>query len=102
MEQAGKNQVLIFVHARKETAKTAKALRDTAMSKDELGRFIKDDEAIREILLTEAEQCANADLKDLLPFGFAIHHAGMQRKDRTLVEELFADGCVNCRRVAAL
>jgi hypothetical protein len=29
-----------------------------------------------EILQTEAEQCKDADLKDLLPFGFATHHAG--------------------------
>ena len=94
MEQAGTNQVLIFVHARKETAKTARALRDMAMDNDELGKFVKDDEAIREILRTEAEECKNADLKDLLPNGFAIHHAGMQRKDRTLVEELFADGSI--------
>ena len=94
MEQAGKNQVLIFVHARKETAKTARALRDMAMDNDELGKFIKNDEAVREILRTESEECASADLKDLLPYGFAIHHAGMQRKDRTLVEELFADGSI--------
>ena len=31
------------------------------------------------------------ELKDLLPYGFAIHHAGMSRVDRTLVEDLFAD-----------
>lgn len=30
-------------------------------------------------------------MKDLLPYGFAIHHAGMTRVDRTLVEDLFAD-----------
>lgn len=30
----------------------------------------------------------------MLPFGFAIHHAGMSRADRTLVEDLFADGHV--------
>ena len=35
---------------------------------------------------------SDGNLKDLLPFGFAIHHAGMTRVDRTLVEELFADG----------
>ena len=29
-----------------------------------------------------------------MPYGFAIHHAGMSRADRTLVEELFADGHV--------
>ena len=33
----------------------------------------------------------NLELKDLLPYGFAIHHAGMSRLDRTLVEDLFAD-----------
>ena len=43
---------------------------------------------------TEAESCKNTDLRDLLPFGFAIHHAGMARADRTLVEDLFADGHV--------
>ncbi|XP_042586353.1 U5 small nuclear ribonucleoprotein 200 kDa helicase-like [Cyprinus carpio] len=35
--------------------------------------------------------CKNLELKDLLPYGFAIHHAGMTRVDRTLVEDLFAD-----------
>ena len=33
----------------------------------------------------------NLELKDLLPYGFAIHHAGMNRVDRALVEDLFAD-----------
>lgn len=41
---------------------------------------------------TEAESCKTSELRDLLPFGFAIHHAGMSRVDRTLVEDLFADG----------
>ena len=36
-------------------------------------------------------QVKNLELKDLLPYGFAIHHAGMSRVDRTLVEDLFAD-----------
>lgn len=31
------------------------------------------------------------DLKDLLPYGFAVHHAGLPRTDRKLVEDLFAD-----------
>jgi pre-mRNA-splicing helicase BRR2 len=42
----------------------------------------------------EAESVKSADLRDVLPYGFAIHHAGMTRADRTLVEELFADGHV--------
>ena len=94
LASAGKHQVLVFVHSRKETAKTGNYLRDTAMEKDDLPRFLKEDGASREILTTEAEGVANADLRALLPHGFAIHHAGMARKDRTLVEDLFADGHV--------
>lgn len=33
----------------------------------------------------------NEDLRDLLPYGFGVHHAGMTRVDRNMVEDLFAD-----------
>ncbi|XP_010788399.1 U5 small nuclear ribonucleoprotein 200 kDa helicase [Notothenia coriiceps] len=91
MEHAGKNQVLVFVHSRKETGKTARAIRDMCLEKDTLGLFLREGSASTEVLRTEAEQCKNLELKDLLPYGFAIHHAGMSRVDRTLVEDLFAD-----------
>uniref|UniRef100_A0A8C9Z2L4 U5 small nuclear ribonucleoprotein 200 kDa helicase n=1 Tax=Sander lucioperca TaxID=283035 RepID=A0A8C9Z2L4_SANLU len=91
MEHAGKNQVLVFVHSRKETGKTARAVRDMCLEKDTLGLFLREGSASTEVLRTEAEQCKNLELKDLLPYGFAIHHAGMTRVDRTLVEDLFAD-----------
>jgi len=94
MDYAGQHQVLIFVHSRKETAKTAAAIRDMAMENDMLGEFIKDDSAVREILQTESETANNADLKELLPYGFGIHHAGLNRTDRSLVEDLFADGSI--------
>ena len=35
-ERAGKNQILVFVHSRKDTVKTCKMLKETAFSKDEL------------------------------------------------------------------
>ncbi|CAO2171153.1 unnamed protein product [Urochloa humidicola] len=91
MAAAGKHQVLIFVHSRKETAKTAKTIRDTALANDMVSRFLKNESASQEILGTHAELVKNNDLKDLLPYGFAIHHAGMARVDRELVEGLFAD-----------
>ncbi|MGH0130564.1 UNVERIFIED_CONTAM: hypothetical protein FKN15_015415 [Acipenser sinensis] len=91
MDHAGKNQVLVFVHSRKETGKTARAIRDMCLEKDTLGLFLREGSASTEVLRTEAEQCKNLELKDLLPYGFAIHHAGMTRVDRTLVEDLFAD-----------
>ncbi|KAL0064659.1 Pre-mRNA-splicing helicase BRR2 [Marasmius tenuissimus] len=94
LDQAGKNQSLVFVHSRKETAKTAKFLRDMAMEKETITQFVRPDGATREILQEESANVKDPNLKDLLPFGFAIHHAGMSREDRGLVEELFADGSV--------
>ncbi|EOY19725.1 U5 small nuclear ribonucleoprotein helicase, putative isoform 2 [Theobroma cacao] len=94
MAVAGKHQVLIFVHSRKETTKTARAVRDTALANDTLSRFLKEDAASREILQSHTDMVKSNDLKDLLPYGFAIHHAGLARTDRQIVEELFADGHV--------
>lgn len=94
MLSAGQHQVLVFVHSRKETAKTARYIKDKALAEDVLIKVIPEDSASREILETEAEACKDLDLKDLLPYGFAIHHAGMPRADRTLVEDLFSDGHV--------
>ncbi|ETW75698.1 hypothetical protein HETIRDRAFT_460980 [Heterobasidion irregulare TC 32-1] len=94
LDQAGKNQTLVFVHSRKETAKTAKFIRDMAIEKETITQFVKPDSAVREILTEEANNVKDANLRDLLPFGFAVHHAGMSREDRGLVEELFADGSV--------
>ncbi|KAF5318824.1 hypothetical protein D9619_010989 [Psilocybe cf. subviscida] len=94
LDQAGKNQTLVFVHSRKETAKTARFLRDMAIEKETITQFVKPDGAVREILTEEANNVKDSNLRDLLPFGFAIHHAGMTREDRGVVEELFADGSV--------
>jgi len=94
LNQAGKNQVLIFVHSRKDTGTTARMLRDMALEENTLSRFIKDEPGRRELLASEAEEVNDQNLKDILPYGFAIHHAGMTRSDRTLVEELFADNHV--------
>ena len=94
MDQVGKqrNQMLIFVHSRKETAKTAKYIRDKALEMETIGQILRSDAASREILTEEAGNISNPDLKDVMPYGFGIHHAGMTRSDRSAVEDLFADG----------
>ena len=56
MEHAGRNQLLVFVHSRKETGKTARAVRDMCLEKDSLGQFLKEGSASTEVLRTEAEQ----------------------------------------------
>ncbi|GAB1311291.1 Pre-mRNA-splicing helicase BRR2 [Madurella fahalii] len=87
-----RNQMLVFVHSRKETAKTAKYIRDKALEMDTINQILKHDAGTREVLSEAANSVNNTDLKDILPYGFGIHHAGMSRADRTDVEELFASG----------
>ncbi|KAF2736679.1 pre-mRNA splicing factor [Polyplosphaeria fusca] len=96
MEQVGehRNQMLIFVHSRKETAKTAKYIKDKALEEESIGKILRPDSVRNEILRDEAAQAQNADLKELIPYGFGIHHAGMSREDRTTVEDLFSDGAL--------
>ncbi|KMP09728.1 ATP-dependent DNA helicase MER3 [Coccidioides immitis RMSCC 2394] len=94
LEQVGtnKNQMLIFVHSRKDTAKTARYIRDKAVEMETIGQILRSDAASRAILAEEAESVNDPSLKDLMPYGFGIHHAGMSKVDRTSVEDLFADG----------
>jgi pre-mRNA-splicing helicase BRR2 len=89
-----RNQMIIFVHSRKETAKTARYIRDKAVEMETIGQILRSDAGSREALSTEAESVNDRDLKDLLPYGFGIHHAGMSRPDRTSVEDLFNDGLI--------
>jgi len=93
MAQAGKNQVLIFVHSRADTIKTARALKEMAIDQEVVEKIVREDSATKQVLLEEAESGAtkSEDLKEILPYGFAIHHAGLARSDRNLVEDLFAD-----------
>jgi pre-mRNA-splicing helicase BRR2 len=86
IERAGKHQILVFVHSRKETARTAKIIRDMALARDELHKFLRDDSMSKEILQTESSTSKSQDIKDLLPYGIGIHHAGLARDDRLLVE----------------
>ncbi|KAH6898951.1 Sec63 Brl domain-containing protein [Thelonectria olida] len=89
-----RNQMLIFVHSRKDTAKTARFIRDKALELETINQILRHDAGSREVLNEAASQATDADLKDILPYGFGIHHAGMSRVDRTDVEDLFARGAI--------
>ncbi|MFS7899847.1 putative RNA helicase [Helianthus anomalus] len=86
---AGKHQVLIYVHTKQDTTDTACVIRDAAVANDTIRMFLKD-ETSREILREHTELVRNSVLKDLLPYGLAIHNGGMTRDDRESVELLFA------------
>lgn len=86
------HQMIIFVHSRKDTVKTARWLGDKAA---EAGLSVTSTSAgTQELLRQESENCTNRNLAEILPGGFGVHHAGLNRSDRALVEDLFAQGHV--------
>ncbi|GAA5916218.1 hypothetical protein JCM6882_001112 [Rhodosporidiobolus microsporus] len=86
------HQCMVFVHARKDTVKTAQTLREKAVA-----------EGIADLLDPTGEEVAgkwqgfkrdlassrNRELKELAAGGFGIHHAGMLRSDRNIAERMF-------------
>lgn len=89
IERAGKYPMIIFVHSRRDTLKTAQYLKEIAFGKDELHKFVKEESDTKKILTHVSENINNTDLKELLPYGLAIHHAGLSRGDREDIEHLF-------------
>ncbi|GME81654.1 unnamed protein product [Ambrosiozyma monospora] len=86
---AQNNKVIIFVHSRKETEKTAKWIVNKLKENDESFKF---SEGVKRILQEESDNAKNEGMKSLLSAGFGIHHAGMNKQDRSTVEDLFAEG----------
>jgi activating signal cointegrator complex subunit 3 len=84
-------QVLIFVHSRRDTIKTAEDLRLMAINSNQLEHF---EVCYSLAAKKEVEKSKNKDLRFLFEAGFGIHNAGMLRKDRTLTENLFRNGQV--------
>ncbi|KAI9141161.1 Sec63 Brl domain-containing protein [Paraphysoderma sedebokerense] len=88
------HQVMVFVHSRKDTVKTARTIHDIAIQETTANVFDPTTHPKYETALRDVAKSRNRELKELFAKGFAIHHAGMLRSDRTLVERLFADGVV--------
>ncbi|KAJ3135746.1 hypothetical protein HK100_002436 [Physocladia obscura] len=87
------HQVMVFVHSRKDTVKTAMMLRDEAMTDGLSGLFeTAKEEASYGNAVKEIAKSRNKELKELFGSGFGIHHAGMLRSDRSMVERCFEKG----------
>lgn len=86
------NQIIVFVHSRKETAATCRVFIDKAIDEEITDLFLKPGTASHEIVQAELPEVDGKDLANLLEHGLGIHHAGMTRNDRQLVEALFEAG----------
>ncbi|KAI1814355.1 Sec63 Brl domain-containing protein [Poronia punctata] len=86
------HQVMVFVHSRRDTLLTAKMLYEKAVERNCLDLFDPQSHPYYEQAVRDMKQCKARELRDLLPKGLGIHHAGMSRSDRNLMERLFAEG----------
>lgn len=80
---------MVFVHARKETVKTALALKEAAMTEGSLDEFSCEDHPSYSLFKRDIGQSRNKEMKELFNNGFGIHHAGMLRDDRNMMERMF-------------
>eukprot|EP01127_Copromyxa_protea_P008859 TRINITY_DN2045_c0_g2_i1.p1 TRINITY_DN2045_c0_g2~~TRINITY_DN2045_c0_g2_i1.p1 ORF type:complete len:2126 (-),score=516.29 TRINITY_DN2045_c0_g2_i1:21-6239(-) len=92
-------QIMIFVHSRKDTVNTAKALIDLAHDKGLPSPFAVDPTIINSQPYFNAQRevtkSRNRELKEIFQHGFGMHNAGMLRNDRNLVEDMFMKGYIN-------
>ncbi|CAF0793697.1 unnamed protein product [Didymodactylos carnosus] len=96
-----KQQVLVFVHARNATVRTALQLLEYARNQGDVEHFIykpENNEQSSNLQYQDAlkhiQHSKNVQLRDLFPNGVAMHHAGMLRADRNLVEKYFHKGFI--------
>jgi len=79
-------QVMVVVHARNATMKSAEIMIEMAAKAGQLETFIvkKTDETFSEYrkALKSLEKSRNKKLGELFQNGFSVHHAGLLRSDR--------------------
>ncbi|KAI1115957.1 Sec63 Brl domain-containing protein [Nemania sp. NC0429] len=88
------HQVMVFVHSRRDTLLTAKMLHEKAVDQICVDLFDPQGHPYYEQAVRDMKQSKARELRDLLPKGLGIHHAGMTRSDRNLMERLFAEGVI--------
>ena len=83
------HQVMVFVHARKETVKAAEAIREQAQFDGTLEEFSCQEHPQFDLFRRDIGKSRNKEMRQLFDLGFGIHHAGMLRDDRNMMERMF-------------
>lgn len=86
------HQVMVFVHARNATVRTANVLKELALKNDMLKYFLSDGQS--KYMNKAFAKSRNKHLGELFNSGLSVHHAGLLRSDRNLVEKYFAEGLI--------
>lgn len=88
------HQIMVFVHSRKDTYKSAKILWEKAMEDASTDLFDPAGHPNYDMAVRDMKSSKGRELRELLPKGMGTHHAGMPRSDRNLIERLFAEGVI--------
>ncbi|XP_037640122.1 activating signal cointegrator 1 complex subunit 3 isoform X1 [Sebastes umbrosus] len=88
----GGHQVMVFVHARNATVRTAMGLIEMAKNHGEICFFQPDQGSDYGQCEKQIQRSRNKQMKEMFPEGFGIHHAGMLRSDRSMMESMFSKG----------
>ncbi|XP_028968689.1 activating signal cointegrator 1 complex subunit 3 [Galendromus occidentalis] len=89
------NQVMVFVHSRNNTIRSAGAMRDIASEHGKLEFFLQNNHPQYSLLEKNLASSRNKKLQELFRVGFGFHHAGMLRQDRNFVEKAFSKGAIS-------
>ena len=85
---------MVFVHARKETVKAAERLKEMAQMEGNPEDFDPRSHPQFDFFRREVGTSRNKEMKQLFDYGFGIHHAGMLRSDRNMMERMFEANCI--------
>lgn len=85
-------QVIVFVHSRKETYATCQYFIEKAIEEEIIDKFMKPGSESHKFIEAELPSVNARHLSEVFEHGFGMHHAGMSRADRQLVEKSFEDG----------
>lgn len=88
---------MVFVHARKDTVNAARTIEDAANLEGTLDDYSCQDHPRWDIFRRNIGESRNKEMKQLFDHGFGIHHAGMLRSDRNLMERMFQERAIKVR-----
>lgn len=89
------HQIMVFVHSRKDTVKTARLFVEMALENQCADLLSPPENEKSSQALRDLKTSRGRELRELVPKGLGTHHAGMARSDRNLVERLFSEGVIN-------
>jgi activating signal cointegrator complex subunit 3 len=87
-------QVMIFVHSRKDTSRTMQAIWDLCAERGTTELLANYSHEKFGLWKRQVDKSRSQEVQQLFERGMGVHHAGMLRPDRTLVEQLFEAGLI--------